>query len=127
MAGLSVGDSKPNFNIFLQPIIRELINIEKRGINISFNNNENERNARFFTINGTYDKPCRAAITNMISYNGYFGCIMCLQPGISNPINKRIHIYPYQEDNPDGVIRTQELYEKYLEGVKKNHRSRYVE
>ena len=36
---------------------------------------------KFFLIIGVFDKPAQAAVLNIISSNGYYGCLKCLQPG----------------------------------------------
>lgn len=33
-------------------------------------------------ICGTFDLPARAAVLNMVQFNGYWGCSKCLQKGI---------------------------------------------
>lgn len=45
---------------------------------------------------GVFDLPAQASILNVKQYNGEFGCLYCLNPGISS---NRTWIYPYQEDN----------------------------
>jgi len=80
--GLSVGE-KPNFDIFLKPIVNTLIKLEK-GIII------NEKIFSAFLLFGCYDKPARAAITNINSSYGYYGCLKCCQKGerVSSDIGK---------------------------------------
>jgi len=79
VGGLSVGDSKPNFDVFLRPIIEELKTLE-RGIDIAENTGQIDI-AYFYLLYGVMDKPARADLLNMKSRNGEFGCIKCLQPG----------------------------------------------
>lgn len=79
--GLAVGVEKPNFNIFLTPIVEELQQLQY-GINI------NQQNIKFFVIAGIFDKPARASILNIIQYNGFYGCVKCTQPGISYETSK---------------------------------------
>ena len=74
ITGLSVGSSKPNFDIFLNPILCELKELEY-GIKIK------ERICKFFVIAGVFDKPARSSILNMIGCNGFYGCLKCYQPG----------------------------------------------
>jgi hypothetical protein len=38
---------------------------------------------KFFLTHGVFDKPARAAILRMKLSTGYYGCLKCLQRGIS--------------------------------------------
>lgn len=63
-----------------------------------------------FLLAGIYDKPAKAKMLNMKSYNGFYGCTKCLQPGISfrggqNNKGGVIHIYPYQPRDPKGTTK----------------------
>ena len=78
--GLSVGDSKPNFDIFLNPIVIKLKQLEL-GIKINFTDVFKE--IKFFLFAAVMDKPAKAALLNMINSTGFYGCTKCLQPGIS--------------------------------------------
>ena len=78
--GLSVGDSKPNFETFLNPIIIKLKGLEL-GVNIAFKDFNKE--IKFYLIAGVYDKPARSAVLNMVSSTGFYGCTKCLQTGKS--------------------------------------------
>ena len=69
--------SKPNFEVLLTPIIKELKDIEY-GVMIK-HGDSCEKNIPFFLILGAFDKPARAAITNMKLASGFFGCIKCIQ------------------------------------------------
>ena len=74
MICLSVGSIKPNFDVFLNPILCELKELEY-GMLIR------EKFCKFFVITGVFDKPARAAILNMIGSTGFYGCLKCYQPG----------------------------------------------
>ena len=79
--GLSVGDEKPSTDVFFNPIIIQLKKLEL-GINIEI---ENENvDVKFFVVAGVMDKPAKAALLNMISSIGFYGCTKCLQPGKSH-------------------------------------------
>lgn len=67
--------SKPNFNIVLTPIIRELRALE---IGVTINNEK----LRFFLLHGVFDKPARAAVIGCKLMSGKSGCCKCLQTGI---------------------------------------------
>ena len=76
-SGIFVG-SKPNFNLLLMPIVKQLKELEY-GVLIK-QQNHCEKILRFFLLFGVFDKPARASITNCKLCTGYFGC-KCLQEG----------------------------------------------
>lgn len=77
---MSVGDSKPNFDIFFNPIVIQLKKLEL-GVDIKFKDVNKE--IKFFLFAAVMDKPAQAAFLNMIASTGFFGCKKCLQPGVS--------------------------------------------
>ena len=77
---ISVGESKPNFDIFIDPIMNELKKLEY-GIKVKVDNEE--RDVKFFTIAGIFDKPARAAVLNIINSTGFTSCLKCLEEGES--------------------------------------------
>ena len=77
--GISVADEKPDFHIFLKPIINELRALEYV-INFDMGNNKFNQ-IHFFVLFGVFDKPARAAVLNMINSTGYSSCLKCLQKG----------------------------------------------
>ena len=79
IGGLSVADKKPNFDIFLAPIIEELLTLEQ-GINISDHADATDV-VYFHVLYAVMDKPARADLLNLKSSNGEYGCIKCLQRG----------------------------------------------
>jgi hypothetical protein len=115
LVALSVGDFKPNFDLFLNPIVIKLKKIEL-GIDIQFKDLVKE--IKFFLIAGVYDKPAKSAVINMISSTGFFGCTKCLQPGESFKANKdqrgQTHVYPLIRETPHGPLRTDENYSNDL-------------
>ena len=86
IAGLSVGNSKPNFNIFLKPIVHELQKLE-RGINLSLKDSYSDL-FKCFVLYGVFDKPARASLLNITNSNGAYGCLKCLQTGKNIRTNK---------------------------------------
>ena len=78
--GLSVGDAKPNFESFLNPIIISLKKLEM-GTEISFK--DKTIDIKFFLTHAVMDKPAKAAVLKMISSTGFHGCTKCLQAGKS--------------------------------------------
>jgi hypothetical protein len=77
--GLSVG-TKPIFRYFLSPIIDELLVLEQ-GCIIKLNNEKKLLN--FYVTHGVFDKPARAALLNIKSCTGFYGCLKCYQKGKS--------------------------------------------
>lgn len=84
--GLSIGEEKPNIDVFYNPILIELKKLEI-GVRISISDIVKER--KFFVIGAVFDKPARYAVLNMIACNGFYGCTKCLQPGISHKTNDK--------------------------------------
>ena len=109
IAGISVGESKPNFDIFLEPIINELKELEL-GINIE------NKFIRFFVLTGVYDKPARADLLNIINSNGFNSCLKCLQVGTS--IGNR-RVYEFDKKNPTGPERSKLLYAEHVSEAEK--------
>jgi hypothetical protein len=78
--GLSVGDARPNFESFLNPIVISLKKLEL-GTNISFKDMCKE--IKFYLTHAVMDKPAKSAMLNMVTRTGFFGCTKCLQSGKS--------------------------------------------
>jgi hypothetical protein len=133
IAGLSVGDSKPDFDVFMRPIIDEFLTLEQ-GINLAETKDEIDI-VYLYVLYAVMDKPARADLLKLKSSNGEFGCLKCLQSGRNAKTSKsntfetiyfvlkiksyfildgNIRIYPFQKDNPDGPLRTKESYETDL-------------
>ena len=120
IAGFWIG-KKPNYDEYLKPIIKELKLLEL-GQLVTLN--QTNSLIRFFVCHGVFDKPCRAAILNMIQYNGLFGCLKCYQPGLSlaSKNSGTIHVYKFIEDNPTGPKRTHSTYHDDLVQVIKTNK-----
>ncbi|RMZ97945.1 hypothetical protein BpHYR1_014813, partial [Brachionus plicatilis] len=73
---------------------------------------------KIFVTNGVFDKPARAAILNVVQYNGKFGCSKCYQPGlnIKTVKNGTVHVYPFQNYQYNKPLRS---HEKYMSDVNK--------
>ena len=83
--GVSVGP-KPDFSVFLQPIINELKVLECGSI---FECDGGRQEVLgFYTISGVFDKPARAAVLNIKSVNCYYACLYCLQEGVQAQSSK---------------------------------------
>lgn len=118
LVGLSIGDYKPYFDVFLSPIVIKIKKLEL-GINVCFEDVTKE--IKFFVVSAVFDKPAKAAFLNMISSYGHYGCTKCLQPGRSFKTNfeKRgqSHIYPFIANDPQGPLRSEQSYENDLKEV----------
>ena len=90
--GLSIGDSKPDFQVFIEPIVEKLLELQ-----YSFEITDRDKNIkrlRCFLLYGIYDKPARALANNIINSNGYYGCCKCLQEG-ERLRNSKSKLYVY--------------------------------
>ena len=118
LAGLSVGEEKPNIDYFFNPIVIQLKKLEL-GFNLSIDNQDRE--TKCFLIAAIFDKPAKSAVLNINGCNGFYGCHVCYQPGISyREQGGRIHIYEFQpKDSKDWTnARTHENYLSDLNDVK---------
>lgn len=76
LVGLFHGFSKPNdFNVFINPFVDEMKDIQKNGLKVYTHTIE----IRFDAI--ICDAPARAYLTLTKSHSGYFSCSKCTQQG----------------------------------------------
>ncbi|XP_053387539.1 uncharacterized protein LOC128551126 [Mercenaria mercenaria] len=101
LAGLWCGQSKPDMNLFLTPLIKSFIALEK-GVEI------NNKHVVGHLLCMSCDLPARSAVLNMNNHNGDSSCIKCLQTGTNfRTANKgNVRVFPYVQDNPNGPPRT---------------------
>lgn len=110
-AGLYVGYQKPPMDVFLKPIIEQLLDLETGFIH-------NNTVYYFYLLNANFDKPARALMLMMINSTGYFGCLKCLHPGESVPYGEGFHIiYDPKNNFPkrNARIYTNDLFKALLE------------
>ena len=50
--------------------------------------NNKEKNIKFFTIAGIFDKPARAALLNIVNSTEFSSCLKCLEEGESIETNR---------------------------------------
>lgn len=114
LAGLSIGEEKPHFDLLMKPIVTQLIRYQY-GLNIKFK--DVQKNMKLFLIAGIYDKPARYAVINMVQYNGAYGCTKCLQSGESLKTDSggTTRVYPLNQEDPAGPKRTDDDYQTHLE------------
>lgn len=117
LIGVSIAEEKPSIEIFLGPIVNELKRLEY-GVKLSENSE-----VKCFLLAGIFDKPAKAKVLNMKSYNGFYGCTKCVQPGKSFRADETkkggvMHIYPYRPENPKGPLRTDQGYAEQVRRVR---------
>ena len=103
---MSVAIVKPEFEVFLKPIVNEMKNLEL-GMAFDVYYNGLKKILKFFLIIGVFDKPARSSFLNIISYNGYYGCLKCIQPGITK---NHVYYFEFCDDNPSGPLRNKYKY-----------------
>ena len=103
LCSLWFGFGKLDFNSVFNILKSEL----RRSVYLQINNRL--CHVIFNVIVTTADSPARAAILNMIQYNGYFGCHLCDEPG--KRVSRGKCIYPV---NRPITMRTSESYHQCL-------------
>ena len=79
---LSVGSVKPNkdeMQLFLKPLIQELLLLERAGVEYTPFSSSTQMNivVRVFLITAICDKPAASLLINHTESGGYYGCIHC--------------------------------------------------
>lgn len=61
------------------------------------------------------DLPARAMVQNVTQFNGFHGCSFCQQAGktVVTGGGGHVHVYPFDEANPDGPSREHETLIKH--------------
>ena len=108
ISGVWYGDSHPNMNTYLLPLMEKITAFETSGVNIIVDGEEVE--VRGTLLCGSCDMPAKAIALNMKQFNSFFGCPKCLQPGenFRTLAGGNVHIFPVNVDNPSGPNRTNE-------------------
>ena len=119
LGGLWFGESKPNMSIFLQPLMKTLSKLELQGTVVKAFGIVNTFISRVILLAGTCDLPAKSLVLNFKQFNGFNGCAKCLQPGETYKLGPRshTHVYPFQENNPSGPLRTREGIMKDVQEV----------
>lgn len=89
--------TKPNMNAFLPPLFDILNRCSKKGIKVTFQ--DEERVINFYTIACSVDAQCRCSIQGTKQCNGYFGCPWCIHPGEADQFSKGVR-YPVRYPDP---------------------------
>ena len=64
-------------------------------------------NIKPFVICFTADLPAKAAVLNMMQFNGFYGCSFCEQPGetVHSSLRGHVHAFPIIPEDPNGPRR----------------------
>ena len=118
-AGLWFGEIKPNMQLFLKPLVKELSRLETSGIKVSSPLYPQPFVSRVILLAGTCDLPAKCLVLNSVQFNGYYGCSKCLQPGITWNTSARghVHVYPYDVSDPSGPKRTKLQHKRDIKRV----------
>ena len=107
-AGLWFGEMKPNMQLFLKPLVKELSVLETSGVKVTSPLYPQPFVSKVILLAGTCDLPAKCLVLNSVQFNGYYGCSKCLQPGITWNTSARghVHVYLYNVSDPSGPKRT---------------------
>ncbi|KAF4523231.1 hypothetical protein B566_EDAN011282, partial [Ephemera danica] len=115
--GLWFGETKPNFNTFLQPLVPIFQKI-KEGITVFCN--QSFIKVRGLLLNGIGDMPARSLMYNMTNFNGAYGCMKCLIRGI---VKRLLELWTSVEfrSEPFSIYSKIKLLEERLTKLKPPH------
>ena len=104
LASVWYGPNKPDMNILLKPILSKLNELLQRGKLI--NTSDGRKTMKCKLLLCVFDLPARAMAVNMIQFNGYYGCLICLDKGVHK---YKKHLYlptePHKERSMLEMIR----------------------
>ena len=80
LSGIWFGKNKPTSDILFETLITELNSFNDLGIEIIRQKDHFNIAINFYGF--LADSPGRSMILNMTQFNGYYGCPLCLSPGI---------------------------------------------
>ena len=105
------GESKPDMTVFLKPAFTELMKLEQ-GIEVRSPLYDCPFESKVIVLAGTCDLPAKCLVLNTIQFNGSFGCLKCLKPGVTSHIAARrhTHIYPFCSNDPNGPKRSKKQH-----------------
>ncbi|XP_053389746.1 uncharacterized protein LOC128552724 [Mercenaria mercenaria] len=108
LAGLWCGSAKPSMNIFLEPMLKALSELEK-GVEVTTYSGKTV-NIKGFLLAISCDLPARSAVLNINQHNGEGCCIKCLQLGKNHRTQTggNIRVFEYKKGDPSGPCRTHE-------------------
>ena len=79
ICGFWIGQSKPDMNMILKPILKVIDNLNILGF--SFASPDGMKNVRIKLLFGVFDLIVKAKVLNMNQFNDNCGCPTCLHPG----------------------------------------------
>ncbi|XP_040065346.1 uncharacterized protein LOC120839164 [Ixodes scapularis] len=74
------GAKHPNMTLLLQAFAAQMKTLAQEGITWSAGGST--LNSKVYCVSCVADAPARAAMQNVMQYNGYYGCSWCLHPGV---------------------------------------------
>ena len=98
--GIWQGCGKPQMNMFLRPLVEDLVHLYQRGVEINIESNVFTTKAMM--IVATMDLQARAYVLQMTQHNGEYGCLFCLEAGeVVRSGKGNCRSYPYREVDPE--------------------------
>ena len=116
--GLWVGQTKPNMDIILTPILQEISRINNMGFSLMMP--EGSKVVRIKLLFGIFDLIAKAQVLKMKQFNGSYGCPTCLHPGEyhSNQVYPPAS-YPLRtEEKIERAIERGQASGEIIEGIK---------
>ncbi|KAH6926135.1 hypothetical protein HPB50_015134 [Hyalomma asiaticum] len=77
LAGLWFGNTHPQMQLFLQKFVEEVNSTDA----LQWAHKGSIHESKPYVLCVSVDAPARAAVQNMVTFNGYFGCTWCLIRG----------------------------------------------
>ncbi|KAM7306423.1 uncharacterized protein ISCGN_010127 [Ixodes scapularis] len=74
------GAKHPNMTLLLQAFTTQMERLAEDGV--TWNAGGVTVNSKVYCISCVADSPARAAMQNVMQFNGYYGCSWCLHPGV---------------------------------------------
>lgn len=98
------GNTPPNMMLLLQAFATQMSKLAESGVQWSAGNIH--ITSRVFCISSVADSPAKAAMQNMLQFNGYYGCGWCLHPGkaIEGTVKYPLLTEPVQDRTEDETI-----------------------
>lgn len=96
LCGLWEGIGKPKMNLYLQPFVDELVELQNNGLHCTRYNSNNLIELKIHPIICSIDSVARPMVLNMAQYNGKFGCTYCYHKGEIIVVGKghaRVYVY----------------------------------
>ncbi|XP_034231506.1 uncharacterized protein LOC117639739 [Thrips palmi] len=112
IAGIWCSASKPHPNVYLVPILKELLNL-KNGIDVEYFGKDEKQRITCSVLCGTCDAPATASFLNMKSHSGFFSCHLCLIRGAYHEST----VFPYEENVP---LRNMADYDRHVKQAVKD-------